>query len=177
MGASIFTLPEHTFLIEFEYWSLFYKNLPVLCGFSGVLLSLLLSGIFRFELFNFKMSSLGYSIYLFFNRKWYFDLIFNHYILNKFLEFGYLVTFKLIDKGVLDKLGPKGLYTLSLIINRSIISLQSGVIYHYALLMFLSLLILICSMLFINVFPNEALLFVKFLSFCMSIFVLSKVIR
>lgn len=68
-GSSIFVLPEHVFLIEFEFWNLFLKNLPFLTGVCGTLLALLLNTLFKEYLFVLKLTKLGRYIYIFFNRK------------------------------------------------------------------------------------------------------------
>ena len=173
MSNSVFTLPEHTFLIEFEYWSLFYKNLPFLCGIFGILFSVLLNTLLRYKLFSIKLSRFGYYIYLFFNRKWYFDLIYNHYILNIFLDIGYQITFKLIDKGVLELIGPQGLYLVFHRASNFVTSFQSGVIYNYVLIIFISLLLFLGFVLFSYYIPTISLFFVKIILFFVTIFLLS----
>lgn len=173
MSQAIFTLPEHTFLIEFEYMSLFYKNLPFLFGMGGVAISLLFNTVMRYIVFSIKMSVIGYNLYLFFNRKWYFDLLYNHYVLNKFLDLGYQITFKLIDKGVLEILGPQGIYLLVIKISRFVTSFQTGIIYNYVLLMFVMLLLFLAFVLFSEFFFTSALAYIKILLFIITIFLLS----
>lgn len=49
------------------------------------------------------------KIYSFFNNKWYFDTVYNAYIALPSLKLGYDLTFKLLDKGLIEFLGPWGL--------------------------------------------------------------------
>lgn len=169
-GSSIFVLPEHVFLIEFEFWNLFLKNLPFLTGVCGTLLALLLNTLFKEYLFVLKLTKLGRYIYIFFNRKWFFDLIYNHYIVNKSLDFGYYISFKLIDKGVLEWIGPFGISKLAYKFSAAVTSLQTGIIYNYALFMFLGFICFI-GLSFVGSFiPSSALSIVKLILFIATIF-------
>jgi hypothetical protein len=49
------------------------------------------------------------KIFSFLANKWYFDVIYNKLINYNILHFGHRVTFELIDKGLLEILGPHGL--------------------------------------------------------------------
>jgi hypothetical protein len=49
------------------------------------------------------------TVFSFLSNKWYFDVIYNRLINYNILHFSYEVTFKTIDKGVLEIVGPFGL--------------------------------------------------------------------
>jgi hypothetical protein len=68
------------------------------------------------------------------SKKWYFDLIYNHFILKIFFFFSYFISFKLIDRGFIELFGSLGLIRFSK--NYSIIlsKFHSGFIYHYIFL-------------------------------------------
>lgn len=149
--------------------------MPVVCGLLGTAISFLLNTVLKQVVFEMKLTSWGYFIYVFFNRKWFFDLIYNHFIVNKVLDFGYFVTFKLIDRAVLEYMGPQGLYILVSKISAVIVSFQTGVIYHYALLMFIGLLSFVSVTLFSAYLVGDALLFVKGLAFIVTVVLLSKI--
>ena len=51
------------------------------------------------------------------------------------LAFGYHTSFKTLDKGFIEVLGPTGLMAVCTNTMRQVSALQSGYIYHYALLM------------------------------------------
>ena len=56
-----------------------------------------------------KTSPFGRSMYTFLNRKWFFDKVYNEYITQHVLSFGYQTTYKLIDRGLFEFLGPLGI--------------------------------------------------------------------
>jgi len=76
------------------------------------------------------------------------------------MDFGYYISFKLIDKGVLEWLGPMGLYSLVFKISKSVIALQTGIIYNYALFMFVGFIMLVGLAMFGYLIPSASLLFV-----------------
>ncbi len=50
-------------------------------------------------LHEFQTSPAAIKIYGFFNRKWYIDEIYGRFLIQKVLDFGYHVTFRLFDAG------------------------------------------------------------------------------
>ena len=48
-------------------------------------------------------------MYTFLNRKWFFDKVYNEYITQHVLSFGYQTTYKLVDRGLFEFLGPLGI--------------------------------------------------------------------
>ena len=44
-------------------------------------------------------------MYTFLNRKWFFDKVYNEYITQHVLSFGYQTTYKLIDRGLFEFIG------------------------------------------------------------------------
>ncbi len=46
-----------------------------------------------------KTNTLGNRLYCFLNKRWFFDKVFNDFIVRSFLRFGYEVSFKVLDKG------------------------------------------------------------------------------
>jgi NADH-ubiquinone oxidoreductase chain 5 len=105
--GAIYVDPFRGSVVEYEYISVFQKNLPFLGSIISVLWCVFCSTIFRFKLSEIKASSLGYYLYFFFNRKWGFDLLANRYFVVTALSFGYNVSFKLVD-GFLQYYGPFG---------------------------------------------------------------------
>lgn len=84
-------------------------------------------------------------MYTFFNGKYFFDVIYNHYIINKALGLG-LVTSKILDRGLIEKVGPFGLTDSFYNTSRQLASLDTGVVTSYALyiiLGFISLTLLL----------------------------------
>ena len=97
--------------------------------------------------------------YNFLNKKWFFDKIFYEFINQNILQISYNITYKLIDKGIIEFFGPLGLLQLFSNWSRKIIILQTGYIFHYSLLIFLSLIFLI-GILLISIYFNFIKIFI-----------------
>ncbi len=130
-NSAIYIPLENINLFDAEFIDLFYKLLPVNLSLLGGFLSFILYN-FKFRLlFSLKMSFFGKKIYNFFNRKWFFDKIYNECFGQFFFKFGYSVSYKFVDRGVFELLGPTG---LSLFITRlasNLYKMQTGSLYHY----------------------------------------------
>ena len=133
-NTSIFVLPSHLNMIDAEFISIYWKFFPVILSIFGAVAGFFLYHIFNKELYKFKLSMIKF--YTFFNNKWHFDLIFNKFIVVPSLSFGYHISYKLIDKGLIEFIGPEGLKRTILNLSYFISNLQSGIIYQYALLIF-----------------------------------------
>jgi len=118
-------------IFDAEFIDIFYKNLPVYFSLLGFLSTFILYN-FKFKiLFNLKFSIFGKKCYCFFNRKWFIDKIYNEYLGQFFLKFAYSTSYRFIDKGIFEILGPTGLSLTVLKVSLNLNKLQSGYIYHY----------------------------------------------
>ena len=82
------------------------------------------------------------KVYTFLNGKYLFDVIYNHYIIGKGLHTGYTIS-KVLDKGVIELVGPHGIATLLSHTGSNIAKLDTGVITTYSLYITLGLLSLL----------------------------------
>nr|YP_009707695.1 NADH dehydrogenase subunit 5 [Phytophthora sansomeana]QES94833.1 NADH dehydrogenase subunit 5 [Phytophthora sansomeana] len=140
---SIYINPLNNQMIDAEFLPTFFKLLPVILSFCGLFGAFYLY-FFKFKfLYNLKISEYGLYFYNFLNRKWYFDKIYYEFINQYILKIGYNVTYKMIDKGLIEMCGPYGLTTIFSFLSQQIILLQTGYIYHYSLLMLISTIFLI----------------------------------
>ena len=134
-GNSIFTLPSNMILLEAEFIPHWIKLTPVCFSMFGATLAFILYSIAQRQLFKFKISFIGRRLYTFLNRKWFFDKVYNEWIAQGALAMGYHVTYKAIDRGLIEMFGPYGIshtvYNTSLNMAR----LQTGYLYHYAFVM------------------------------------------
>jgi len=132
---NIFFKNEHYALLNAEYLKLGIKNIPLILTLMTIFITILLLNKAQWEVLNKRYFS--YFIYVFLLNKWYIDFIQNR-ISFKLLKMSHNLTFKLIDKGILENVGPTGLtgYFKSLIIK--VINFQSGFLYRYLLTIFLS---------------------------------------
>jgi NADH-ubiquinone oxidoreductase chain 5 len=101
----------------------------------------------------------GNFLYHFLNKKWWFDKFYNEYIAQTALSFGYHGSYKTVDRGIIEVLGPAGLsnavFKVAFLLNKS----HTGFIYHYilALLFGSTFIILFTRILIFDVFDIRLL--------------------
>jgi NADH-ubiquinone oxidoreductase chain 5 len=132
-GTAIYVNFQNTNIFDAEFISTFYKTLPVKLSLLGVFSAFILYNFQSNILFKIKTSNIGKKVYTFLNRKWFFDKIYNEYFAQFFFKFGYSVSYKFIDRGIFEILGPTGLSMLALKVGSSLHKMQTGYIYHYTL--------------------------------------------
>ena len=98
-------------------------------------------------LFEVCIKPFGRSVYIFLNRRWLFDRLQNDLIGSVILKLGYNTTYKLVDKGVIEVFGPKGLSFLTITFSKQISSLQSGLVHQYAFIMFIGVTLFMTKLL------------------------------
>jgi len=143
-GNTLFTLPQNSLIFESEIIPQYVKFIPLFFTFFGASLSyyiILKNPSFSFQLL--KKNNILRKIYGFLNKRWLFDKIYNDWIAGPVLFFGYQISFKVIDKGALELLGPTGIPTTIKNFSRQLIKIQSGFIYHYAFMMLIGLTFLL----------------------------------
>jgi len=133
-GNSIYVLPENMNMIDAEFIDHKFKLLPVMLSLLGVFMSITLYTYFSSTLFNWKITLIGRKIYNFLNKKWFFDKVYNEYIGQFFFSFGYNVSYKIIDRGIIEIFGPMGLSSFISTSSIKLVKLQSSYIYHYTFL-------------------------------------------
>lgn len=74
-------------------------------------------------------------VYTFFNSAWQFNYVINHFIVFKILNFAHLVTYRVIDRGLLEIIGPNGISRLLIGLTQKISNFQSGMVFNYVLIM------------------------------------------
>jgi len=89
-------------------------------------------------------------------------------LLKKALDFGYEVSFRTLDKGFFEILGPYGISHTFQKLSRQMSRIQSGFVYHYALLMLIGLTVFIAIVGlwdFFSFWIDNRLYFLIFISF------------
>lgn len=79
------------------------------------------------------------STYTFLNAKYFLDIIYNNYLISGGLKLGYTVS-KILDKGIIELIGPFGLTEGSYATSNNLSKLDTGVITTYALYITLGLI-------------------------------------
>ena len=142
-GNAIFIKPNNISLIEAEFsLPLIIKLLPALLSLFGASLAIFLYHKSPTFIIDLTENLLGKKIYTFFNGKYFFDIIYNNYIINKGLEIGYIIS-KVLDRGIIEMVGPYGLSQTLTNTGKNISKLDTGVITTYSIYITLSLLSLI----------------------------------
>lgn len=166
-GGALFTLPQHTVQLESEYITQMEKMSPLFFTAAGALCAFFFHVYQKRIAYNCKLYPWGLNTYLLFNKRWFFDVVYNSIALN-FMKFGYKVTFKALDKGSFEMIGPYGISHTFTQLSHQISKFQSGFIYHYAVVMLCGLLVLITGVVvwdFLDLFIDARLLFLFFTSF------------
>jgi NADH-ubiquinone oxidoreductase chain 5 len=133
-GTAIFVSMQNLNLFDAEFIPTFYKTLPVNLSLLGFISAFVLYNFRSDFLFRLKTSFLGKKLYTFLNRKWFFDKIYNEYFGQFFFRFGYSISYRFIDRGIFEILGPAGLSSLFLKVSNNLYKMQTNNIYHYALI-------------------------------------------
>jgi NADH:ubiquinone oxidoreductase subunit 5 (subunit L)/multisubunit Na+/H+ antiporter MnhA subunit len=127
---SLCVLPQHDVLVESEYLPLVWKWLPLGSVLVGALMAL-------------GVQSRGWPVpgawYRFVSGRWYVDTLYRAMLGWPVLRAGYTWTWKAVDKGSLEVLGPWGIATTAVQVAEGVRRMQSGRMYHYAVVMLLGM--------------------------------------
>ena len=142
-GNSLFTHPNNISIIEAEHsLSQLIKLLPAILSLLGASLAIYLYHGQAQLIISLTENKLGKKIYTFLNSKYFFDVIYNEYVVSKSLQLGYTIS-KVLDRGVIELVGPYGLSTSLTNTGKNIAKLDTGVITTYGLFIFLGVISLI----------------------------------
>nr|YP_009710692.1 NADH dehydrogenase subunit 5 [Amanita muscaria]QFZ98641.1 NADH dehydrogenase subunit 5 [Amanita muscaria] len=142
-GNSLFIHPNNISIIEAEFSiNPVIKLLPAILSLTGATLAVLLYHKSPEFIIGLTDTSLGRKIYSFLNGKYYFDVIYNHYIVSAGLKLGYTIS-KQIDRGSIELLGPYGLAKTITNTGINISKLDTGIITTYSLYITIGLLSLL----------------------------------
>jgi len=157
-GTSIFIFPTSIYFIEAEFLTVSLKWLPFILTLAGVVLASLLN-IYNFNFFVFNKNN--YFLFFFsflINKKWYMDILQNRLFVVSLLNFGYLVSFKVLDRGFIELSGPYGISRIVKTYGKNLIEFQTGQITHYLFFMVLGLCLFGFILLFANLYIDYRLI-------------------
>ncbi len=140
-GNSLFVLPHNLVLFESELIPQVEKLTPLVATLVGGGVAYLVNYPLGFAFIGYraKVGQVGRKLYTALNKRWFFDKIYNDFVGQGGLDFGYTVSWKRLDKGCFEVIGPYGVGQAFPMWSRHVSRLQSGVIYHYAVVMLLGL--------------------------------------
>ena len=137
-GNAIFVLPSHAgYAIDSEFIAPIIKWIPVIFSILGGIVAIVLYVNFGHIVSPYKMTDIRVKVYTFLSNKWHIDQIYNAYIVKPILNVGHDVTYKILDRGLIELLGPTGVSSAIRNITANLSSkVQTGEIYNYALTIF-----------------------------------------
>ena len=150
----IFILPQNYFLYDIEFIE-FYKGLPLLFVFIGIILAIICCSILNKMFYQFKTTTHFKNVYNFLVKKWYFDRLYNDLIGQNLLMFSYFFAYKTVDRGFIELFGPTSVTNILYNGTMFFKDIQSGYIYHYINIFIFGLLSIILSIVFFSVFLSK----------------------
>jgi NADH-ubiquinone oxidoreductase chain 5 len=140
---AITTSFEHLVTVDAEFAPASLKNVPFFLTILGAGLSFLLincSITSKQVIFSYKMSKVYRKLYNFLSKRWHFDQLGNEVVVHRYMNFGYRISFQLLDKGNIEVFGPFGLSSKILGFSQNLASYQSGFLFHYSFVMIIGVL-------------------------------------
>lgn len=126
--SAIFILPSNSYFIEAEWLSVNLKWLPFLLSSLGILLASFINTTkIHVYLYNTFYRNMCFLV----NKKWYWDILYNRFFVYPLLNFGYLVSFKNLDRGFIELSGPYGLSRVVTTWSQLFSNIQTGQLSHY----------------------------------------------
>jgi len=138
---AIFILPQNYTAIDAEFLPYYIKLIPVICSLFGATVAFILYRYFT--RFAYDLQFDFPNVHRFLNQKWYFDAVYNEFIAQKFMYFGYNISFKTLDRGFVELFGPYGIVQAIGSVATRVSGLQTGLIYHYSFIFIFALTVLL----------------------------------
>lgn len=152
---SILLLPYHYYFDYIFVDCLFFKNLPFICFLAGLLyfLPLLKNFIYNID-FNFYFLKDEKLVFLFLNKKFFFDEFYNYFIVWPIYKTCFLI-FNFFERGILLVIGPNGLFNFFFVVSVKISYLfTTSKIYIYTFIINLFFVLLVVGVNVVFSFKN-----------------------
>lgn len=147
-GTAIFNLTFNVTSLNGEFMPFPIKLLPLYFSFLGSFF-IIYNNYLLLNFNYYKIMLIFKNYYIFLIKKWYFDIIYNKFIILNVLSLGFF-TFKTIDRGIVEIYGPLGLVKLFNILMQKFNNLQTGFIHHYVFVMVNSITFFLGGLFFLN---------------------------
>jgi len=148
LSAALPQHPDHLSLVEAEFaLSTIYKQLPLIFTLMGAFTAVLLYGPGMRLAVSLTSTSLSRSLYGFINGQWRWNAAVTGLVINPLMGLGFIAS-KVLDRGLIETVGPYGLATVLPSVGRSIASYDTSVVTSYALYIligFLSVVLLLVA--------------------------------
>nr|YP_009130756.1 NADH dehydrogenase subunit 5 [Agarophyton chilense]AKA27611.1 NADH dehydrogenase subunit 5 [Agarophyton chilense]ASP44539.1 NADH dehydrogenase subunit 5 [Agarophyton chilense]UAD89536.1 NADH dehydrogenase subunit 5 [Agarophyton chilense] len=158
--SSILILPTNSYFIEAEWLNINLKWLPFALSTLGIILATIINK----SKIHIYLSSIVYrKICFLINKKWYLDVLYNRFFVYPILNFGYTVSFKNLDRGFIELIGPYGLSKVILVWSKLFSRLQTGQLNHYLFFIVLGVclfLMIMCNQIQLVIFYSVLIFFI-----------------
>jgi proton-translocating NADH-quinone oxidoreductase chain L len=134
-GNSIFITRANS-CSDAEYIPFYIKNIPTVFSFCGIFCSVVLNNFLQRRFLYKPYNILVYRAIDFFNKKWYFDYLYNKCVGKVLYKHSFYCFYKLLDRRVLSALPQSARMSISL--SSWLSKKQSGFLYYIACLLLLS---------------------------------------
>jgi hypothetical protein len=147
-GVAVCVLPQNVYFLESEFLPVYIKLIPTVFSLVGGITATLF--YFNFDKIFVNLISINIMkyLYIFFAKRWFFDIYYFEKLAKPLLGFGYYVTFRYLDRGIIEWIGPYGLVKIIQNVSAKISFISSGYIYHYFMISLVTFLLL--CMVFVN---------------------------
>ena len=139
-GDSIFVLEQNNVLDDIHHTPLLIKYFPFVATLAGIVMATI---YYKYNKNLAKLTANNFHyIYNLLRNKWFIDELYQAYIIRPYSRFAKFST-NVIDKKIIDNLGPNGVSYLIAKFAKVTSKLHSGVICHYALSYIIGMMILL----------------------------------
>ena len=141
-------------IFDSEFIFIFFKLCPVIFSLLGFCSAFYIYFFNSYFFIKLKLLKINFFIYNFLNRKWYFDKFYNEFFGQLFFKFGYSFSYKFLDRGIFEIIGPTGLTFCFRNFSTFFHNLQNGLLYHILIIICIGIgvLLLIYPVFFITLF-------------------------
>jgi NADH-ubiquinone oxidoreductase chain 5 len=158
-NSAIYISYNHNDILVAEFLPFYIKLIPVVFSLFGCIISFIFYNFYYSLSINLYTNKVFYNVYTFLIKKWYFDLIYNNLLVYNLFYFFYKITFKLIDRGLIEYFGPLTLVRILQKASFNFSMFQSGLMYNYIFLILVGCIIFIKIIFFSNFLINWGLIF------------------
>lgn len=142
LSTALYQRPSHVALVEAEFAiPLIIKLLPAIVSISAACLAVFIYHVIPSSAVNITRSGIGLFLYRFLVGKWHFDVNIVGFVIKPALSLGLIIS-KVLDRGVIELVGPFGLTTGLTDTSRQIARYDSGLVTSYAVYIVMGILIL-----------------------------------
>jgi proton-translocating NADH-quinone oxidoreductase chain L len=169
---SIYINPNNYVMTDIEFLPFEIKTLPLFLTIGGVLTAYFIYTFKLEEYFILKGKENVIKVFNFFNKKWYFDRVYNEIIVQNVLKKSYYFFYQEIDRGLIERFGPVGISEGVHFISSLIRNLTTGFIIHYLIYFFFSIVVF-----FLATYCNLEILLVTLVLLFLSTYYFEKEIK